>query len=571
MKKILVLSCLLLMMIAPTSAHVWDELAIMAHPDGMGGFVLEKYTYMQPTTYTNAVFFDFDNDQNLDLLLIGEGGDWNVSSSEKFVLLYRNLGEEADYAFSRVADTGFRQSKDEGFYNPVSIGDFNHDGYNDVLLMNYDNGRNVELYLNDRGTGRFIKQDTSFEGATNGSVMFGDFDNDGWLDVEYSGYSNSSATCLKIYLNGRDGMFEDATPGNVYGAFQGQSTVADINGDGFLDIISTGNGDNWVCLSSIFRNLAESEFPSFEYIGEDVSGILGASRANPLVADFNNDGRMDIIVNGEPSNGTGFRNRIYYQNEDGNFKLDTSYPIVPVNQDGRINMGDWNGDGNMDIIVGGYVGTYENTPSEYYASPLRVYENCPELNGLSANTFPDAPGEVSAQLDGDVVTVSWTEGSDAETATIALRYNLFVKNETTGETFMMIPADIATGKLKVGTDLQVSLSSKLKSYSMAVFGDGEYTIGVQTLDQAYAGSLFTTCSLNATGTGIGGAVHAKPTVVRDGNSVTVKGENGRQVRVFNVKGQTVALGVTNEKILLPPPTHGLFIVSSEGVAEKLLW
>ena len=76
-----------------------------------------------------------------------------------------------------------------------------------------------------------------------------------------------------------------------------------------------------------------------------------------------------MIINGEPSDGSGFRNRIYYQNEEGKFTMDTSYPIVPVNQDGGINMGDWNGDGNMDIIVGGYIGTRDATHRP--ATPLR--------------------------------------------------------------------------------------------------------------------------------------------------------------------------------------------------------
>ena len=331
----------------PAAAHVWDELAILARPDNEGTFTLEQYCFIQPSTYTNAVFFDFDNDGNLDLLLMGQGGDWNFSGELKYVLLYRNLGPEEDFRLEPVTDTGFQQFRDEGFYNPVSTGDYNHDGYTDVVMMSYHDGRHVDLYLNDQGTGRFVRQDITFEAATNGSVMFGDLNNDGWLDIEFSGYSDRTSTALKTYSNRKDGTFADLTPDNLSGAFQGQSTLADLDGDGTLDIISTGNGDNWVCLSSIFYNTIGADgTPAYRYVAEAESGILGVSRANPLAADFNADGRMDLVVNGEPSDGSGFRNRIYYQKEDGTFAMDTSYPVVPVNQDGGINMGDWNGDGN---------------------------------------------------------------------------------------------------------------------------------------------------------------------------------------------------------------------------------
>lgn len=256
MQKKLFTGILALLAWMPATAHVWDELAILARPNDKGTFTLEKYSFLQPTTYTNAVFLDFDNDENLDLLIMGQGGDWNISGDTKFVTLYRNLGADEDFRFERVPDAGFLQRRDEGFYNPVSTGDFNHDGYTDVVIMSYQNGRHIDLYLNDKGTGRFIRQEIDFEAATNGSVMFGDLNNDGWLDIEYSGYSDKTSTALKTYINQQNGSFADLTPDNLTGAFQGQSTLADINGDGTLDIISTGNGDNWVCLAPIYYNVS---------------------------------------------------------------------------------------------------------------------------------------------------------------------------------------------------------------------------------------------------------------------------------------------------------------------------
>ena len=253
----------------------WDEQAVLARRTSADSFMLEKYAYLAQSTYTNGIFFDYNNDGQLDLLIVGKGGDWNIHGDVRIVALYKNLGPEQDFRFERVNDTGHLEYADEGYYNPVSVGDYNHDGYTDLLMMTYHGGRHIDLYLNDRGTGHFLRQENlEFEGATNGSAMFGDLDNDGWLDVEYSGYSNATATALKLYRNQHDGTFSDISHPSVTGAFQGGSALADINGDGRLDIISTGNGDNWVCLATLYLATADG----YEYVNESQSGLLGASR-----------------------------------------------------------------------------------------------------------------------------------------------------------------------------------------------------------------------------------------------------------------------------------------------------
>lgn len=436
MKKTILSTAAALLCAVSAHGHVWDELATLARPNDQGTFDLERYNFIQPTTYTNAIFLDFNNDGLLDLLVMGQGGDWNIPSSQKFVLLYRNLG---------------------------------------------------------------------------------------------------------------DGTVQDVSADGVTGASAGQSSLGDLDGDGMLDIVSFGTGDNGGKVANIYYNA----YPSWRQVKGSDCGLLAASRANPLVADFNGDGFMDIVANGEAATG-GYRTRIYYGSPDGSFTLDSTYPVIAVNQDGGINMGDWNADGNMDLIVGGYLGSNDGDIPRYSA-PLRVYENRPADAG---NTRPEAPASVKADFADGKIIIEWTDGSDAESPVAALRYNIYVRNETTGELYTMIPADIATGQLKVGTDLQTSLSSRVKCYEMTPFGSGDYTVGVQTLDQSYAPSRFATARVEGVTHSAIGETLADDSDIRvslDGLDLTVDTASVAAVKVYTPDGRLAASGSAPTILSLPLP------------------
>ncbi|MCX6120075.1 MAG: FG-GAP-like repeat-containing protein [Ignavibacteriales bacterium] len=187
---------------------------------------------------------DFDNDGYVDLFIAHEANNNNS--------LYWNNG---DGTFT--AETSGAIVNDGGDSFGCSVGDINNDGYYDVFVANYSNQNNF-LYLNNgKRTFTKVTADTvvNDHGYSIGST-FGDFDNDGYLDLFVAnGFSGSSKTKNFLYHNNGNGTFTKVDTGVVstdlgwsYG-----TACGDYDRDGDLDIFTAncfgGNQNN-----SLYRN-----------------------------------------------------------------------------------------------------------------------------------------------------------------------------------------------------------------------------------------------------------------------------------------------------------------------------
>ena len=199
-----------------------------------------------------SVWIDFDNDRDIDMFIAKcRGGNIQWKNNE----LWRNNG---DGTFSNIADvTGWYNSyyPDGGHDNSSNLGDpvqtwssawgdFDNDGYIDVYVGASATGDGGHKLMQNNGDGTFTDRTagSGVEGAPFGIENdSGDFNNDGYIDV----LSNGS-----MLLNNGDFTF------TIYdGNMPGPGAIGDANNDGFLDVFNgsnlyqnDGNDNNWLTI-----------------------------------------------------------------------------------------------------------------------------------------------------------------------------------------------------------------------------------------------------------------------------------------------------------------------------------
>jgi hypothetical protein len=325
--------------------------------------------YIVDANGNGAAFFDYDNDDDLDALIVnGSTREQYAKGGDQMVALYRNDGRGRFTDVTAAAGLTRR-----GWGSGTCVADYDNDGFRDLYVTAFG----ADALWRNAGNGTFTDvtrragvEDTRW---TTGCA-FGDYDRDGDLDLYVANYVRFDDKTIP----GR------GTTGNcrfmATDVFCGPTRLP-----GEPDVLYRNNGDGTFTDVTARTGAVDPGYYGF--------GVL--------FTDLNDDAWPDIYVANDSVPNLLFRNR-----GDGTFVEDALPAGVAVSGDGRaqagmgVDAGDWNGDGLPDLVVTNFSHDHNTL---YQNGPVGLFTDASYAAGLAATAGPYlgwGVGFVDVDLDG---------------------------------------------------------------------------------------------------------------------------------------------------------------------------
>jgi enediyne biosynthesis protein E4 len=310
--------------------------------------------YLLETTGCGAAFFDYDQDDWVDIFLIN---GWRLEGfpkgHEPVCHLFKN---NRDGTFTDVTlKAGLARA---GWGQACCVGDYNNDGWNDLFVTYY--GQNALFRNNGNGTFTDVTREAGLlqdKLRWNSGCTFLDYDRDGNLDLFVGNYIDLDLKTAPL-------------PEDANCSYKGIQVACGPPGlEGGKNLLYHNNGDG-----------------SFTDVSEK-SGIftaLGTYALSAAAADLDNTGWPNIDVANDSTAAT------YYVNQkDGTFKDQAVEAGIAYSPDGKpqagmgISVGDYNRDGLLDIVKTNFAG---DTDSLYFNLGDGSFDDQTYQAGLGVNT-----------------------------------------------------------------------------------------------------------------------------------------------------------------------------------------
>jgi tetratricopeptide (TPR) repeat protein len=362
---------------------------------------------------SSAKFGDYNNDGFQDLVILKEGAN----------ILYKNTGEGSFVDATLKAKIGDRSNGNMSLFF-----DFDHDGDLDLFIARRDSNLLYRNNADETFTEQAKKSNLSGGRLNSTDAAFGDFDEDG--DIDLFVVNNDGPNALNS--NQRQGIFRDVAQGSGLTTEAGSDavTAGDYNNDGFLDLfVASQKAGN----SRLYRNQGDGSFKTDSQSQELNQTLQDVRVFDASFMDFDNDGFLDLLVVGEPDK-KGIQGVSIFHN-DGSGKFYIVMNILPreLTSGRQIQTLDYNDDGDTDVLITGLDGSVRllrndggnnnhyvkmklvglrtgSAKNNYYGIGAKVEIRAGNLYQSQVVTEPDVHFGLGPRSKADVIRIIWTNG-----------------------------------------------------------------------------------------------------------------------------------------------------------------
>jgi hypothetical protein len=239
-------------------------------------------------------------------------------------------------------------------HSSVAWGDYDNDGRLDLLITGLTNrlgdGAGTSQLWRNTGDGFTNVPIPGLPGVMEGSVAWSDYDGDGKLDFLIAGRTDgiNGELISQLWRNTGSGFTNVPIPG-LPGVWLGSLAWGDFDNDGWPDFLISGftNSATADSMCQLWRNTGTG------FTNVPLPGVRGVSYSSMAWADFNNDGLLDFLLQGTTSDAEILE---LWQNT-GNAFTNVPVPGLPGTAAGSVAWGDYDNDGLPDFLITGLPNT----------------------------------------------------------------------------------------------------------------------------------------------------------------------------------------------------------------------